>query len=117
MTKSAPYAKVAISLPEADLAAADRLAQELDRSRSWVIAEALRRFVAGVVAGAGEAPAATDLGASRRAQLRRDLALSPEQRVHAAEETLAASSRIGAPRIFSHFDDFLAWQRAEGSSE
>jgi len=110
MTKPAPYAKVAISLPEADLAAADRLARELDRSRSWVIAEALRRFAA-------SSSEATDLGASRRAQLRRDLALSPEQRVHVAEETLETSSRIGAPRIFSHYDDFLAWQHADGISE
>lgn len=112
MRKSTPYARIAITLPEDDLAAADRLAQELDRSRSWVIAEAIRRFAA-----SAETLPATDLGASRREQLRRDLALSPDERVHAAEETLKTSSRIGAPRIFSHFDDFLAWQRAEGTTE
>lgn len=113
MSKNPPYARIAITLPEADLAAADRLAQKLDRSRSWVIAEALRRFAAASI----EPPPATELGASRRAQLHRDLALSPEERVHAAEETLEVSSRIGAPRIFSHYDDFLAWQRAEGAAE
>lgn len=113
MRKSTQYARIAITLPEDDLAAADRLAQELDRSRSWVIAEALRRFAA----ASTELLPAADLGASRREQLRRDLALSPDERVHAAEETLKTSSRIGAPRIFSHFDDFLAWQRAEGTTE
>jgi hypothetical protein len=46
MKSEHPYARIAITLPPEDLAAADRLAAALDRSRSWVIAEALRQFVA-----------------------------------------------------------------------
>jgi len=39
------YARIAITLPPDDLAAADRLAAAHDRSRSWIVAEALRQYV------------------------------------------------------------------------
>lgn len=131
MPKKTSYARIAITLPKPDLAAADRLARLHDRSRSWIVAEAIRRFAA-----AGESPtiasrpsaAATDsgppltadlaptgLGSSRLAQLKRDLALTPEARVRAAEETLRASP-AEAPRThrviaFDRYEDFLEWQR------
>ena len=133
MTKSAPYARIAITLPQEDLEAADRLAGALDRSRSWILAEALRRFVAatdraaGLKATAGSdgatsapdwsyPPASRGLGASRTLQLERDLALSPEQRVRIAEETLAlrahvAEPRPGSPRAFESYEEFLDWKR------
>ncbi len=38
-----PKARVTITIPEELLAAADRRARELDRSRSWVIADTLQR--------------------------------------------------------------------------
>ena len=41
-----PFARIAITLPKDLLAATDRRAKELDRSRSRVIAEALRAYVA-----------------------------------------------------------------------
>lgn len=40
------YARIAITLPRELLVAADRRARELDRSRSWVIAEAIRLVTA-----------------------------------------------------------------------
>ncbi|MCC6245574.1 MAG: CopG family transcriptional regulator [Gemmatimonadaceae bacterium] len=46
MPTAKPYARIAITLPESELAAADRLAKSQDRSRSWVIAEAIRYYVA-----------------------------------------------------------------------
>jgi predicted transcriptional regulator len=112
MTKPAPYAKVAISLPEADLAAADRLAKELDRSRSWVVAEAVRRYAASVE----QLRAQEDIGPARRAQLQRDLALTPEERVRAAEETLAVSAHVSEPLRFANFAAFLEWHRSGGAS-
>jgi hypothetical protein len=131
MPKASRYARIAITLPKPDLAAADRLARAHDRSRSWVVAEAIRRF-----AVAGEAPnssrrtnapaagsdhqlsselAPTGLGASRMTQLARDLALTPEERVRAAEETLRATpaetSRTHRVMAFDRYEDFLEWQR------
>jgi hypothetical protein len=41
------FSRISITLPPATLAAADELARALDRPRSWVVAEAIRRFAAG----------------------------------------------------------------------
>lgn len=124
MPKAAPYARIAITLPKRDLAAADRLAQTLDRPRSWVVAEAIRRFAAAPRVPAaptgtpGTAPVASQygLGASRLAQLTADLALSPEDRVRAAEETLRLSelgkrSRNQSLRTFDTYLDYLDFKR------
>ncbi len=111
MPKRTLYARIAITLPPEDLVAADLLAERLDRSRSWVVAEAIRRYVA---SEAG--PENAELGPSRRMQLFSDLALMPEQRVLEAEETLRLSellfpSRATGPRAFKSYDDFLDWKQ------
>ena len=112
MTAKRPFAKIAITLPEADLAAADRLAALQDRSRSWIIAESVRRYAAACDA----AEAATVLGASRHEQVRRDVVLTAQQRVHDAERVAAIGAAAAAsfeqPQRFGSFDDFLAWRRA-----
>jgi metal-responsive CopG/Arc/MetJ family transcriptional regulator len=104
MTK---YSKIAISIPPADLAAADRLADRLDRSRSWVIAEAVRRFAADSAASA--------LGTSRMEQLARDLSLTAAQRVREAEAVVVVPEshpvHAEAPRRFATYDEFAAWRR------
>ena len=56
------------------------------------------------------------LGSSRLAQLTRDLALTPEQRVRVAEETLSLTVLRRAPRNnasmgFDRYEDFLDWKR------
>jgi predicted transcriptional regulator len=107
MTKAA---KIAITVPPDDLAAADALAEKLGRSRSWVLSEALRRFVA-------HERLSHELDASRAAQLRRDLALTAEERVREAEHEWAevggiASRPFEQPRRFANYDDFVAWRRA-----
>jgi hypothetical protein len=106
MPKPPPYARIAITLPPETLAAADRLAHDADRSRSWVIAEAVRRF------------AAAGLGPSRTAQLRSDLRLTPEARLRAAEETARVAELRHGPRrdrmlAFDRYEDFLDWKRSE----
>lgn len=125
------YARIAITLPEKDLAAADRLARRHDRSRSWIVAEGIRRYAAAdeatrePVGGAGRAPAAAakeppgerGLGASRRAQLIRDLTLTPEERVREAEETVRLTEpqskiRTHQLAVFDRYDDFLDWKRS-----
>jgi hypothetical protein len=109
MPAKTPYARIAITLPAADLASADRLATLHDRSRSWIIAEAIRRFAA--VESQATPVAAHDLGLSRQTQLLRDLALTPEQRVAAAEETGRMAIPVGEPRTFGSYDEFQAWLR------
>jgi hypothetical protein len=124
MPKTRPFSRIAITLPQKDLAAADRLAAAQDRSRSWVIAEALRRYVASVEAPSAQdaiavetsaSPRPVGLGASRLAQLKADLSLTPEARVRAAEETLRLTGKLAKPRAqqlvaFDRYEDFLDWK-------
>jgi predicted transcriptional regulator len=105
------HAKVAIALPAGLLAETDSVARRLDRSRSWVVAEALRRYVADV-----ERAARDGLDASRRHQLDRDLAMTAEQRVREAEAVAVIGGQPGAPleqpHRFATYDDFVQWRRA-----
>ena len=106
MPRRPRYARIAITLPQEDLAAADHLAERLQRSRSWVVAEAIRRY-----AGSG-------LGASRLAQLTADLRLSPEARVRAAESTARVAALRQRPRrdrlvAFDRYEDWLDWKRRD----
>lgn len=122
MSRKVPFARVAITLPPETLRAADELAARHDRSRSWIIAEAIRQFAAANRAGAAAAPpdAARRLGPSRMEQLRRDAALSPERRVLESEESNALLAVGGAraepvsPRVFPSYDAFVAWRRERG---
>jgi hypothetical protein len=116
MPRGKPFARIAITLPVDDLEAADRLALEQDRSRSWIVAEAVRRYVR----EQSEA-ARAGLGDSRREQLRRDLTLSPVERVRAGEEGLRVVETLSKspardPLIFDSFDAFLSWSRTRPSS-
>ena len=140
MSKAKYYARIAITLPQADLAAADRLAKALDRPRSWVIAEAVRRFaehresaapvrkaalrVAEPVSAYAVTPANERLDSSRLAQLVSDMKLTPEQRVREAEETLRLDEVIARrdrrPRTeriqtFRRIEDYWDWKRLGGS--
>lgn len=112
MTKAT---KIAITIPPDDLAAADALATKLGRSRSWVLSEALRRFVA-------HERLSHELDASRAAQLRRDLALTAEERVQEAERELAevgdtAPVPVEQPRRFVNYDDFVAWRKSRSDHD
>src|SRR6266699_5809494 len=87
-----PYARIAITLPKDLVAAADRRAREIDRSRSRVIAAALRAYLdsppppAQVREPVRPAYGSDAIGSARRAQLERDLARTPAQRLAAAEQ-------------------------------
>ena len=133
MPKKPAFARISITLPARVLATADKLAKRLDRSRSWVVAEAIRRFggdpTAGDVApatGVGETRTppygarGSGLGDSRLAQLQTDLKLTAEQRVRAAEDTQRTGELIGgSPNVqrlqfFDRYEDYLDWKRKEG---
>jgi len=117
------YSRIAITLPKDVLASLDRRARELHRSRSAVIVDAVRAFLTAPTAVREPRPAygADDVGTARLEQLERDLAKSPAERLHAAEQAarLAASVRrspspgrrhqiIG----FDSYEDFYEWKKA-----
>ena len=119
MPKRQPYARIAITLPADDLAAADRVAREQDRSRSWVIAEAVRAYTAKPRASTS-VPAIAGLGPSRLAQLAADLALTPEQRVREAEAVARAVTHQRRGQIqrvisFERYEDYLDWKAREAT--
>ena len=116
--------RVTVTVPADVLARADRRAEELDRSRSWLVADALRAYLAApdaqrtVVREVG-ATYAVGLGPSRLAQLTDDLALTPEERVRLAQQ--AADARPPRRRpvqrdrliCFDRLEDYFAWERHE----
>jgi len=131
------FRRVTVTVPTAVLRAADRLAARLDRSRSWVVAEALRRLAAQPEPAAAarrvsetasspkalrEAPppsyeVQSAFRTAEAARLEGDLAMTPEQRVHVAEE-LARISPSDRPRPrfrrvlqFDSYADYLDWKR------
>jgi len=119
-----PFARIAITLPKEVLAATDRRAKELDRSRSRVIVDALRAYLAtpAVVREPTQPAYGSDAyGVARREQLERDLAKSPAERLHAAEQAAALAQRVrqsaGSGRRhqiigFDSYEDFYEWKRA-----
>ena len=116
-----PLTRISITIPKELVEAADRKVAELDRSRSWLLVEALRRYLSAPVTAAHEPQASHGfgLGASRQAELHADLALTPEQRVMAAEQTRLVEELRGIePRrerleTFDRYEDYLAWRQQD----
>lgn len=113
MSKGSAYERIAITLPADVRASADALSRQHQRSRSWVVAEAIRHY-----AGASRTPPAVNgLGEYRARQLGSDFQLTPEARVRIAEET-ASVSLIRTPRsvrivAFTRYEDYLDWKRLQ----
>lgn len=116
--------RISITIPAELLAAADRRAEELGCSRSWLLCEALRGHLAAVplpawAVGEPRADYVRGLSPGRLEQLEADLALTPEQRVRHAEQTARVAELRGpAPQRdrvigFDHIEDFFAWERRE----
>jgi len=130
MPKRPKLVRTSITIPSDVLAQADRLAREWDRSRSWVLAEGVRRFQAkrevaeptrvrepGVVPYPARV---AGLGESRRAQLLSDMALTIEARILAAEEANRLDGELRPPcrgmrlTFFDRVEDYVEWKRWEG---
>lgn len=120
------YARISITLPSDLVKAADRRAGELDRSRSWLLAEALRQHLAAPAAaptGRVSEPAAPvyathDVAEARSRHLINDLKLPPAERLRRAEE-LGRVARLVRPRpqrhqviAFDTYEDFYQWKKA-----
>ncbi len=125
-----PLERISITIPKDVLEAADRRAAELDRSRSWVVVDALRRYLGSVGAGRSEgqparvvhevAPilyAAGEVAEARLRHLRAELALSPSERLRRAEElgSLARQAQRRGRRQqaigFESYEDFYEWKK------
>lgn len=125
MSTRHPLARITITLPRPVLEAADKAAARLDRSRSWVVAEAIRRFGEELsreheqVRRVRESNWNPGLGYQRLAQLTSDLALTPEKRVRAGEESADLGELVHSrPRLkrvvlFDTFEDYLAWKKRD----
>ncbi|HYT72167.1 MAG TPA: CopG family transcriptional regulator [Gemmatimonadales bacterium] len=125
MTKASKFGRISITLPRELLVAADRRARELDRARSWIVAEALRRYVGAGGAESGQrvseptppSYAAEAVKEARRRHLIADLALSPTERLRRAEELLRLAWRVHGrrrrPQVigFDSYEDFYEWKK------
>jgi len=120
--------RISITIPQRLVADLDRLAPKVDRSRSWLVAEAVRQYLArseedGAIGhSVREATQRPYLkhgpGEYRIAQLEADLRLTPEERVREAEAT---ASLAGAGHrewdwqgvlVFERYEDYMAWERS-----
>ena len=126
-----PLHRITITIAKSLVHEVDRLARQLDRSRSWVVSDAVRRHVAAAAqAASGERSVrepesrpygvVSGLGPSRQTQLEADLTLTPEERVKAAEQTARVPDLVGpAPSrpdrilFFDSYEDYLDWKRRE----
>ncbi|HMA39765.1 MAG TPA: ribbon-helix-helix protein, CopG family [Gemmatimonadales bacterium] len=111
-------ARVTITLPSDLLAAADARARQLDRSRSRVVVEALRTYLAArVVREPGVAYAGREVAEARRLHLATELRLPPAERLRRAEELgrLGRAAQRRRPRQqiigFDTYEDYYEWKR------
>lgn len=114
--------RITITIPEELVGAADAEAESLGRSRSWVLVEALRGYLAetarpGVVREP-TAAYAPGLGPYRQVQLEADLSLSPEQRVKEAQRTAKARpsdhrAQYDQFLTFDNYEAYIDWKRKQ----
>ena len=112
--------RITITIPSHLVEAADQRAKELDRSRSWVLVEALRRYLQGPAVSEPAVSYQAGIGDYRRRQLEADLRLTPEQRVREAERTARSlpaphGSRRDQVLAFDSFEAYLDWQQREAA--
>jgi len=121
------FTRISITTPRDVLAAADRRARALDRSRSWLIVEALRAYLAtparSPTAGVRESDAPVyavqEVADARRRHLAVDLKRAPAERLQRAEELARVARQVrprrgGRPQVigFDSYEDFYEWKRA-----
>ncbi len=131
--------RITITIPAELVEAADAKARSLDRSRSWVLVEALRQYLTGPArpqlvhepaappyastpsppAGAATpVDAAAEVAASRTRRLRAELALTPHERLRRAEELARLGEPPHRPRAgaqvvgFDTYEDYYEWKKS-----
>jgi hypothetical protein len=121
-----PLTRITITIPGNLVRKADARAKREGRSRSWVLAEALRVFLEepprpSVVREAVVAPyvARPGLGDQRLELLKDDMRLTPVERLRNADASTEDAFRIHrTPRVpmviaFERLEDYLAWKRKD----
>lgn len=123
-------ARISITIPDDLVAAADQRAAELERSRSWLLVEALRSYLrttgARAVHESTRSPygstsveateLAPQIAAAWRRRLQAELQLSPAARLERAEELFRLAEEVHPrrPRTqiigFDSYEDFYAWK-------
>ena len=121
MPKKPSLVRTSITIPADLLEAADRLAAQLDRSRSWVLGEAIRRWKAETDNGVVPAPARLSPPASsRHERLHADMRMALDARIQAAEEANLLDRELRPPcrgvrlTLFDRYEDYIDWKRYEG---
>lgn len=118
--------RITVTIPAHLVRDADRRARRDDRSRSWVFAEALRRFLASEDALASAPPTASAqlpafsaaAARAREQHIEAEQALTPSARLARAEELgqLAREQQGRGAReqviAFDSYDDFYRWKAA-----
>lgn len=131
MPKRSSLLRTSITIPAEVLKQADRLAEAWDRSRSWVLAEAVRRMAQLPAAATAPAPAvvrepianpyaaqAEELETVRLRRLDADLRKTPEERLREAEELVELAWAVRPPRwrrqiaSFDSYEDYDRWKAA-----
>ncbi|MGH7538831.1 MAG: CopG family ribbon-helix-helix protein [Gemmatimonadales bacterium] len=125
-----PLTRITITIPRDVLAAVERRAREVDRSRSRVIVDAVREYLASGATGSGRLvreSASPGYGAglvaeARRRHLESELALTPEERLRRSDalSRLAREAPHGTHRRgprhqvigFDSYEDFYQWRKA-----
>lgn len=113
--------RITITIPKDVLAAADRQARQLGRSRSWVITEAVRGYAR--TSGVSEPPppyAAEAVAEARTRHLLTALQLTPAERLRRADELTRLARAVRPARrgrrqqiiAFDAYEDFYEWKKA-----
>ncbi len=116
------YSRIAITLPKDLLAATDRRAKELERSRSRVIADAIRAYLSRPTAvreASRSTYGADEFGAAARSQLHSDLQKTPAERLRHSEEVTRLARSLHPKRSsrqqiigFDSYDEFYEWKKS-----
>ena len=126
MPKRPALSRISITIPADLLEAADRLAVQFKRSRSWLMGEAVRRLAEqsqGPAASGVREPALSPYAAFqgeiegvRRRRLEQDLTLTPEERLRRSEELVGLARLVRPARHraqvigFDSYDDYFRWK-------
>lgn len=126
MPKKPPFARISITIPADVLKLADQLASKLDRSRSWVMGEAVRRMAQSSDVRVVREPVTNpyaghevEMEAARLRRLKADLAATPEERLRDAEEMVRLSRMVRPPRNrsqiigFDSYEDYDRWKTTQ----
>jgi predicted transcriptional regulator len=123
MPKKPPIARISITIPADVLKLADQLASRLDRSRSWVMGEAVRRMGQADPVTAVREPITNpyagyeeEMETARLRRLKADLAATPEERLQDADALVRLGRMVRPHRnrsqiiAFDSYEDYDRWK-------